>query len=241
MIKKVTDNIDLSGVSSPLLPLIYCDFHFNSGDAEGVYLQYNEVDELTAVFSLKNGCVTFSKVRDADFSEALMFFSFLGVSDILSDCPLNGDFKAFSLLEATTRSEKTCDVGTLSEKSKLSEYQNIYKLLNEEVGNFSNWYGNFSRKINSGNALGVYKAIENSVVSTATATAIYNKNAVISGVFTNPLYRGKGYVTECVKALINLLHKKNVKNIYLWCEDDKIPFYEKTGFNVKGKIYLRKV
>ena len=241
MIKKVMDNINLSGVSSPLVPLIYCDFNFNSGDTEGVYFEYNESNELTAAFSLKNGCVTFAKIKESDFSEILMFFEFLGVSDILSDHPLDETFKTFPLLEATTRLENTCDIEILSEKSKFGEYHSIYDLLNDNAGDFSNWYGNFSKKINYKVACCIYKIIENSVVSTATATAIHNKNAVISGVFTNPVHRGKGYATECVKALISELHKQDVDEVYLWCEEDKIPFYEKMGFSTSGQIYMKRV
>ncbi len=241
MIKKVTDNINLSGVSSPLLPLIYCDFYYNSGDAEGVYFQYDENNELTAAFSLKNGCVTFTKINEGDFTEALMFFEFLGVSEVLSDCPLDEAFKSFPLLGVTVKSKNTCDVEILSVKSKLGEYQSIYNLLSDNADGFTNWYGTFSRKINSGASCGVYKVIENSVVSTATVTAVYNNNAVISGVFTIPGHRGKGYATECVTALIKELHKQAVDNAYLWCEEDKIPFYEKAGFCISGKIYLRKV
>ncbi len=241
MIKKVTDNINLSGVSSPLLPLIYCDFNFNSGDVEGVYFHYNENNELSSVYSLKNGCITFAKVRDTDFSEASMFFEFLGVSDVLSDYPLDETFKSLPLLEITSKSDKISDVEVLTEQSKFSEYLDVYNLLNDSDGNFSRWYGNFSKKINSQAACGVYKIIDDSVVSTATATAIYANKAVISGVFTDPSYRGRGYAAECVKALINQLYKQNVDKIYLWCEENKIPFYEKMGFNLSSEIYLRKV
>ena len=241
MIKKVTDNINLSGVSSPLLPLIYCDFIFNSGDTEGVYFQYNENDEITSVFSLKNGCITLARVKEADLSELSMFFDFLGVSEIISDYPLDDSFEKIPLLETTARYENASDVSFLLETSKLSEYLGVYNLLNDSEGEFSGWYSNFSKKINSGVACGVYKVYDDSIVSAVTATAIYDKTAIISGVFTNPLYRGKGYASQCVKAVINQLCKKNVEKVYLWCEEDKLPFYEKLGFKFSGQIYLRKV
>ncbi len=241
MIKKVTDKINLSGVSSPLLPLIYCDFTFNSGGTEGVYFQYNENNEITSVFSLKNGCITLVRVKDLDFSELSMFFDFTGVTEVLSDYPFNDSCERLPLLKAFTRSESDFEVDALSETSKSGEYLNVYKLLNEADGDFSCWYSNFSKKINSSVAFGVYKIVDDCVVSTATATAVYDNNAVISGVFTNDLYRGKGYASECVKAIINELYKHNVSRIYLWCKENKIPFYEKLGFKQCGEIYLRKV
>ncbi len=241
MIKKVTDKINLSGVSSPLLPLIYCDFIFNCTDLDGVYCQYNDESELTSFFSLKNGCITFSEVNNADISELFMFFDFVGVSEVLSDYKLDDLCKALPLLKTSARCEYASDVGILCETSTAGEYRGIYNLLNESEDNFPGWYSAFSKKINSSVACGAYKVFDDSVVSTATATAIYEKTAVISGVFTNPLYRGKGYATQCVKALINQLYKQNVSKIYLWCEEDKIPFYKKTGFDICGEIYLRRV
>ena len=241
MIKKVTDNINLSGVSSPLLPLIYCDFTYNSGDTEGVYFQYNETDEISSVFSLKNACITLARVKDTDLSELSMFFDFLSVSEIISDYPLDESFEKLQLLETTTRCENALDVSFLLKTSKSSEYLGVYNLLNDSKGQFPRWYSNFSKKINSGVACGVYKVYDDSIVSTVTATAIYDKIAIISGVFTNPLYRGRGYASECVKAVINELYKKNVEKVCLWCEEDKIPFYEKLGFKFMGQIYLRKV
>lgn len=241
MIKKATDKINLSGVSSPLLPLIYCDFSFNSGDSEGVYFQYNENDEITAVFSLRNGCITLAGIGESNISELFMFFKFAGVSEVLSDFMLDDSCEDLPLLKASARCVSNSDISFLDVSSTLGEYQSVYKLLSERGDNFPCWYSVFSKKINSSFACGAYKKDNGLIVSTATATAIYEKNAVISGVFTNSLYRGKGYATECVEALINKLYHENVSNILLWCEEDKIPFYEKIGFNVSGRIYLRKV
>ncbi len=241
MIKKVTDKINLSGVSSPLLPLIYCDFVYNSGDSEGVYFLYDNNDEPAAVFSLKNGCATFVKIKVVDYSEVSIFFDFYGVTEVLSDYPIDDSFKATPILNTETRMLGSTDVEHLNEVSKMREYLGVFNLLNDTEGDFARWYSVFSKKINSSVSCGVYKVSENSVVSTATATAIYKGKAVISGVFTDPVHRGRGYASECVNAVINELFKMNVHHVYLWCDVDKIPFYEKLGFSLNGEIYIRRV
>ena len=83
--------------------------------------------------------------------------------------------------------------------------------------------------------------IENSVpVSCAIAPFIYESLGVIAGVFTNESHRNKGYATLCVKSLLSELQMKNVKEVYLWCEDKNIKLYENIGFSLYGKIYIKK-
>ena len=241
MIKKVTDKINLSGVSSPLLPLIYCDFIYNSCDSDGVYFLYDSNDQPVAVFSVKHGCATFVKIKGADYSEVSIFFDFYGVTEVLSDYQFDASFKPVPLLETESRVVGNARVECLNKASKMSEYLGVFNLLNDTEGDFAPWYNTFSKKINASVSCGVYKTIENYVVSTATATAIFGNNAVISGVFTDPVHRGKGYASECVNGVINELFKMNVRQIFLWCDADKIPFYEKLGFSLNGEIYIRRV
>lgn len=241
MIKKVTDKIDLSGVSSPLLPLIYCDYKFSSGDLNGVYFQYDEADILTSVFSLKNSCVTLVKVENPDFSELSVFFEFTGVVEVLSDCRFLPTDKKLLLMKTKTRYEAVSQVKALNESSKMKDYLGVYNLLNEGDGDFSDWYTSFSKKINSSVSLGVYKVSDDTVVSTATVTAVYDNSAILSGVFTNPMFRGKGYASDCVKTLINELYNQGVSEAYLWCKEDNMPFYQKLGFDICGGIYLSEV
>ncbi len=241
MIKKVTDKINLSGVSSPLLPLIYCDFKFSAVETDGVYFQYDEQENLQSLFSLKNGCVTLVKVGDIDVLELSAFFDLLGVCEILSDCEFSSDSSKLALMNRNTQNDECSDVLFIDKASKTRDYLEIFNLLSENEGDFSHWYSNFSKKINSSYALGAYKTNDKNVVSTAIANAVFDNKATISGVFTNPLYRGKGYASECIKALVNKLFELDVKEVYLWCEEDKIPFYVKNGFDVCGSIYIRKV
>ena len=65
MIKKVTDINSLSGVLSPLLPLICGDFVYPYNDTDGAYIQLDENEDITAVLSLKNGSATVVKINSS--------------------------------------------------------------------------------------------------------------------------------------------------------------------------------
>ena len=69
MIEKVTDFGSLSGVLSPLLPLVYADGSFSQNDLDGAFFQKSEYDELQAVLSLKNTCVTLIVISEDGIEE----------------------------------------------------------------------------------------------------------------------------------------------------------------------------
>ena len=65
MIKKVTDSDELSGVLSPLLPLLYADYGYSTSDINGVYVQ-RENDVIQSFISVKNGKLNI--VMEKDFT-----------------------------------------------------------------------------------------------------------------------------------------------------------------------------
>lgn len=239
MIKKVTDINSLSGVSSPLLPLIYGDFIYPYNDTDGAYIQLDENGDITAVLSLKNGSAAVVKMSSSvDINEIKTFFSFSCVTSVISDFSLQlSNEKTYKLLMCTPDKKEEKETNNLSVESGVSEYKSVYGLLSQSGENFGNWYPVFSKKINNGFAEAVYKNVGGVFVSTATATAIYNDTAIISGVYTSLDFRNKGYASECVNGLLNQLYKSGVKRTYLWCENKNISFYKKLGFTVCGEVY----
>ena len=239
MIKKVTDINSLSGVLSPLLPLICGDFIYPYNDTDGAYIQLDENEDITAVLSLKNGSATVVKTNSSvDLKEIITFFSFSCVTSFISDFSLQlSNEKTYKLLMCTPDKIEESDTHTLSVESGISEYKSIYGLLSRNAENFGNWYPVFSKKINNGFAKAVYKNVGGVSVSTATATAIYNDVAIISGVYTSLDFRNKGYACECVKGLLKQLYISEVKKTYLWCENKNISFYKKLGFTICGEVY----
>ncbi len=237
MITKVTDVNALSGVDSPLFPLIYSDFRYPSSESDGVY-EHIEYGKRQCIISVKNGTAVIVKTGENFNSDELFaFFSFWSISDILADFKLKNTQKAYPLFSAASCENISIDTCFLSPKSRFSDYEKLYSLLSEYGENFSEWFSVFSRKINNGDALCSYITAENKIKSACVVNSIYANSAVISGVATHSGYRKKGCASMCIKAMLNKLHVRGVQNVYLWCETNNTDFYKNIGFKQIGEIY----
>lgn len=238
MITKIQEKSSLSGVKSPLLPLIYSDFLFPKNECDGAFFQTVNCEN-TLLLSLKGGSVNVIKLSDNyDVKELEAFFSFSHIKNIVSDFKINGCFKKFNLYCTDKVMFAEGDYLQLNGGSTTEAFKGVYSLLNEGEGDFTLWYPDFTRRLNGGVAKGVYLTCSNTVVSCAVCPALWGESAVIGGVATHKEYGNKGYGSLCVKALVNLLFKCNVKNIYLWCSNENCGFYEKIGFCKIGNIYI---
>ncbi len=230
-----------NNTASPLFPLVYTDFPYLQG-SDGVFCQENN-SKNTLLFSLRNGCLTVCKLcDDYDTRELLSFIEFWSVESILSDFSIDSlNLNAKLLLKAKCISaeHKTEDVNFLSSKMKFSEYQELFALLSDDSSNFDNWFVGFSKRINNMYSQGVFIKDKGKIISTALATAICGDNGIISGVFTLPEYRNKGYASKCVNALLCELKSKNISNTLLWCEKERVRFYNNLGFTVIGEVYVK--
>ena len=240
MIKKTYQFTDIDGGFPPFLSVINTDFLFARGASDGVYIQ--EIDgEKTLLFSLRGVTATVCRLNaKADTQELSSFLAFQGIKNVLSDFFFEEiSLEERAVLKITPGYELISDAISITTSSKLSDYKCIFKLLSRN-GSFETWYPLFSAKINKGFSCGVYM-LENSVpVSCAVAPFVYENSGVIAGVFTDENHRNKGYATRCVKSLLSELQKKNIKEVYLWCEDKNIKLYENIGFSLYGKIYVKK-
>lgn len=240
MIKRITDFDSLSGVSSPLFPLIFSDCMFTEEEYGGAFAQYNENGGITAIFSSLNGCVNFFATEKTDYSEISDFFAFLRIKEITSDTLLpimkNASEYDFLTYQGDFSIIDKCE--KLSPYSSLGDYKNIYGLLCENGGNFDDWFLRLSKKINNNSALAVFCEENGEVVSALTVPAVLKNNAVIAGVATKTEYRRKGYASKCVNSAVSQLFSCGVDEIGLWCGKGNIPFYEKNGFIKKSKIYV---
>lgn len=240
MIKKINQLTDINGGFPPFMSVINTDFYFPRSASDGAYFQ--EIDgERTLLFSIRGVTATICRLSDrADTQEFSSFLKFQGVKNILSDF----FFEEIPLEERTALKvkpefEEVCDTIAITPSSRLSDYQNVFNLLSPN-GVFDMWYPLYSAKINDGFAGGVYMMENTAPVSCAIAPFIFGSSGVVAGVFTKEGYRNKGYATKCVKALLSELTKKNVEDVYLWCEEKNIKLYENIGFSMCGKIYIKK-
>ena len=240
MIKKIQQHTDIDGGFPPFLSVINTDFLFALGHSDGAYFQ--EIDGVkTLLFSLRGITATICKINEnVDIHELLSFFQLQGIQNVLSDFFFEGIcLEERRVLKIVSKCEATGDCVTISPLSTLSDYERVFNLLSHN-GSFEAWYPLFSAKINKGSAYGIYMMNESMPISCAVAPFVYGNSGVVAGVYTSEAHRKKGYATRCVKSLLSELQKNNIKDVYLWCEDKNIKFYENIGFSICGKIYVKK-
>jgi N-acetylglutamate synthase-like GNAT family acetyltransferase len=239
MIKRLTDLSDISG-SLPLVSVIQTDLLFACADAEGVFFQ--EVDGIkTLVLSLRGTTATICKLSDFfDAEELLLFLAFRQIKNVLSDFYFEGcSLQKRAVLEVVPKHEVIENINVLSALSSTKDYKSVFELLAHE-GEFEAWFPSFCRKINNGYACGVYLTDNESPVSCAVAPFVFNSVGVVAGVCTTENSRKKGLGSKCVKALLADLKTKGAEQVYLWCEEKNIKFYESIGFSVCGEIYVKR-
>lgn len=240
MIKKMYQLTETDGGFPPFISVINTDFCFARGASDGVYFQ--EINgERTLIFSLRGATATICRLSEkADTEELSSFLKFQGIKNVLSDFFFEEIcLEERAVLRATPECEQISDTIVITPLSGLSDYENAFNLLSRN-GSFETWYPLFSAKINEGFSGGVYMMDDGVPISCAVAPFVFGNSGVVAGVFTSESHRNKGYATKCVKALLSELHKKNIKNVYLWCEDRNIKLYENIGFSLCGNIYIKK-
>lgn len=240
MIKKTYQFTDINGGFPPFMSVINTDFNFARGASDGVYFQ--EINgEKTLLFSFRGVTATICRLSEkADTEELSSFLEFQGIKNVLSDFFFEGvSLEERAVLKATPKYEEFYDTIVITPSSRLSSYESVFNLLSHN-GSFETWYSLFSAKVNKFFSCGVYMMSDDVPVSCAVAPFVFGNSSVIAGVFTSESHRNKGYATRCVKALLSELQKKNISDVYLWCEDKNIKLYENIGFSLYGKIYIKK-
>ncbi len=240
MIEKTYQFTDINGGFPPFMSVINTDFRFARGASDGVYFQ--EINgEKTLLFSLRGVTATICRLSEkADTCELSSFLEFQGIKNVLSDFFFEEIcLEERAVLKAMPEFEEFYDTIVITPSSRVSSYESVFNLLSRN-GSFETWYSLFSSKINKIFACGVYMMSDDVPVSCAVAPFIFGNTSVIAGVFTSENHRNKGYATRCIKSLLSELQKKNVEDVYLWCEDKNIKLYENIGFSLYGKIYIKK-
>lgn len=240
MIKKMYQATDINGGFPPFMSVINTDFNFAQGASDGVYFQ--EINgERTLLFSFRGVTATICRLSEnADTLELSSFLEFQGIKNVLSDFFFEGiSLVERAVLKTTPEYNEFDDAVVITPTSNLSDYENVFNLLSRN-GSFENWYPLFSAKINKFSACGVYMMDDGIPVSCAVSPFIFGNSGVVAGVFTSEDHRNKGYASRCVKVLLSELKKKNIEEVYLWCEDKNIKLYENIGFSSYGRIYIKK-
>ena len=126
MIEKLTDADVLSGVSSPLLPLLYAGFKYPTTDVDGVYIQTDDA-EIQAFISVKNNCAVVCVVNKNYTAEELnSFLSFLHIEEVLSDFDFERSKQTITELytDGSAPEESTSEYFTWSSEDQVVLVQN---------------------------------------------------------------------------------------------------------------------
>lgn len=241
MISKITDFKCVSGVSSPLLPLVYSSFCYPQNECDGAFLQTDTNGCINSVFSLSNNSAVLIRLSDGDFNELCSFFNFFKVKYITSREPVDifcSSADKCPLMTFNGELQGVCDCKSLTLSSTAEDYKSVHNLVSEIGNAFADWYPVFSKKINTCDAFATFFEAESKAVSAAAAPFVYGDCAVISGVATHNDFREKGFASACVRALVSTLITKEKNEIFLWCKESVSPFYKRLGFKICGNIYI---
>lgn len=238
------ENALKSGVDSPLYARVYTAFFNKKSEFDGVYIQTEKAGNITALFSVLRGRCTLITLENADLDEIKSFFSFNEISSVTTL-----DKGAAEALFENVRTHNVLKLVNLNCDTHFSQrvlkedgealYRSLYSCLFEgSNASFEVFYCDFCPGINTGLCEGVYVKSDDNVVSCALAPNVSQNSAIISGVATLVKYRKQGLGGDCVKGLCRCLLNRGVKDIFLWCENNNVSFYENLGFKKITNIYV---
>jgi uncharacterized protein len=92
-----------------------------------------------------------------------------------------------------------------------------------------------SIKNNLKSGRGYYIEEDKKIVSMAKSTSESITHAMVVGVGTHPMYRGKGYATKCVVKLCSSLIKENKTPCLFYDNEEAGKIYKKIGFKELGQ------
>jgi GNAT superfamily N-acetyltransferase len=148
-----------------------------------------------------------------------------------SDAASLGNITAYLIMSVRTQDFNLSTTHQVT-KATTNDLGDIFRDLGEE-------YGEKVRQAqNSGIALGV--RVEKRWVSVAIVPEIIEEIGFIRGVYTDPAFRGKGFSTSTMSALVKELFRLHVRP-GLWVAEDNAPavrVYKKIGFKPSKNTLL---
>lgn len=200
------------------------------------YRQVNSCGKVSAILSVLDKDFTLSFDNEfADKDEIKEFLSVIGFETLLCDESLHIDVPyEYGVVMKTYKKIKTsCNY---DEVNKYNYLLDLYNFIECDGNNFDSWYVDISHRIRHNSAKAFTLNVDNQIVSSVILSSIYQNNAIITGVRTNPKFRKKGYGS----ALVSTICSNVVGDVYLMREKDKNEsFYKKLGFENIGnwRIY----
>lgn len=202
-----------------------------------IWLGENSNGKVTALITKFYGAVTAVASEDADIEELDEFLEVIGYSGLCLNYR-SGDKYVMKLEKG-----KDCIAKTLNTCNLIvnSNYRDFYGIISEchkdySLDSFDEWFVDISHRVRHKTADTFMLSVDDKFVSTVAALSVTEKSVFITAVSTLPNYRGKHYAHSLIKAVCE---KYSDKSIYLFCVEDKVPFYEKAGFMNTDKIFVK--
>lgn len=200
------------------------------------YRQIDDNDCVTAIFSVLDKDITLSFNSNlADKEEIIQFISVIGYDTLLCSDELHIDtsFESGVVMKSNKKIEVQCDYTEIDQYPYLFD---LYNFVDYDGNSFDSWYVDISHRIRHNTAKAVTLNIDDEIISSAIFSSIYENDAIITAVKTNPKFRKMGYGS----ALVSSMCCDITGDVYLMREKDKNEsFYKKLGFENIGnwRIY----
>lgn len=201
------------------------------------YKQTDDSQNITAILSKLDGNFTVSYLSGfADTEEISEFIHVIGYSSVLTDDAFSFDseYDTGIVMVTNRKSEFHIPYAQLDEFPKLMD---LFSLDDYSTSDFEAWYIDVNHRIRHSCAKAYSLNVNGEIISSAIFSSIYEENAILSSVKTQPEFRRMGYGQALVSEMI-----WDIKgNVFLMREINKNEeFYAKLGFINIGKWRIYK-
>lgn len=193
-----------------------------------------ETDKITALITRFYGAFTVHAGEGADINEIDEFLAAMGASAVVSDCRPGNKYvmKLEKGADCTASSVTNCNcIGN-------SDFRAFYGIISEchddyDAASFEDWYVDMSHRVRHGTADIFLLSFDGTFVSAAAALSVTPHCVFLSAISTLPQFRGRHFAHTLIKEICD---RYSDRTVYLFCDEDKVPFYEKAGFSNTGTI-----
>lgn len=200
-----------------------------SYDFASFYKQTDDQGNITAIISRLDSDLTISYLN-ADHTELIEFIEVIGYSSCLCN-GLEGYQRQYDegiIMKTIKKAEMSIPYVEIDEYPRLMD---LFDFDNYESAQFESWYVDVSHRIRHNCAKAYALKVNDEIISSAIFSSIYNDNAILTSVQTQPEFRKMGYGSMLVSEMIGDIRG----TVYLMREKDKNEsFYKKLGFENTG-------
>lgn len=234
MIKKIEKIEELNGYNKTdlftvrILSLLKA--YGTAYDFASFYKQTDDNGRITAILSRLDNDLTLS-YENANTDEIIEFVTVIGFSSLLTDefFPFDCRYDEGVVMSAVRKNEFHMPYAEIDEYPKLMD---LYNFEDYGTADFESWYVDVSHRIRHGCGKAYALTVNGEIASSGIFSSIYRDNAILTSVQTAPEFRGLGYGTALVSAMICDVKK----TVFLMREENKNEsFYKKLGFENNGK------